>query len=301
MAEANDDGLTARRLGNFRRSFSRHSSGLLRRWVAGDSSHHVLPDFLIAGVMKCGTTSLYHHLLKHPGFVPASRKEIHYFSSQWNFRHGEGWYRNHFPTADEMAAASERIGYRAVTGEATPAMVCNSYAINAANLVPDAKIVMILRNPVDRAYSHYHHQRNTFFGDRLSFWDALQAEEQRIGRDLQYNETDPARVTRRFRRYSYARRGMYMDQIEHWLKYFPAEQIKIVNQADLKTQPQALMNTITTFIGLPEHDFGSFERKNKGHYTEPMEERARQYLTELFRPHNRRLFEFLGEDWGWPS
>ena len=301
MAEANDDGMISRRLGNFQRSFTRHSSGLLRRWTAGDATDHVLPNFLIVGAMKCGTTSIYHNLLQHPGFVAPSRKEIHYFSSGWNFRNGESWYRNHFPTQTELAETSELIGYRALTGEATPAMVCNSYAINAAELVPDAKIVMILRNPVDRAYSHYHHQRNTFFSDRLSFWDALQAEEGRIGRDLVFNETAPHRVTRHFRRYSYARRGMYIDQIEHWLKHYPREQIKIIHQGDLKTQPAALMKDISTFIGLPEHDFVNLERKNTGHYTEPMEERCRDYLTELFRPYNHRLFAFLGEDWGWPS
>jgi hypothetical protein len=301
MTKSQDEGLRSRQLKNLKRSAWRNSSNFLRRFTSGNASHHALPDFIIAGAMKCGTTSLFHHLLNHPGFVPPQRKEIHYFTNRVNLSHGENWYRSHLPTYSELRQASESLGYQAVTGEATPAMVCNSYAINASKLVPKARIVMILRNPIDRAYSHYHHQRNTFFGDNLSFWEALQAEEKRLAKGTALNMSDPNKVNRHFRRYSYARRGMYIDQIEHWLRYFPRDQIKIINHQDFAENPSDILNKISLFVGLPGHDFGQTVHKNKGNYTEPMDERCRDYLTELFRPYNRRLYDFLGEDWSWPN
>tara|TARA_R110002072_G_scaffold44130_2_gene123774 strand:+ start:241 stop:723 length:483 start_codon:yes stop_codon:yes gene_type:complete len=160
---------------------------------------------------------------------------------------------------------------------------------------------MILRDPVERAYSHYHHAKRSFAGKPLSFWDALQAEEKRLKKDLRANEAQPEGATSTLKRYSYTRRGMYINQIEQWLHYLPREQLMIFSTPALKEDIVTLCEQAYQFLGLPPFKVNVRERRNQGGYSERMDERSRENLTELFRPYNRRLIEFLGEDWGWPS
>jgi len=214
---------------------------------------------------------------------------------------GENWYRVHFPTRKYMEELSTRLGYPARTGEATPSMNINAYAINAHALVPHAKLIVILRNPVDRAYSHYQHQRRKIPREPLSFWDALQAETARTSQDLVKNQCEPDAVGQQLRRFGYCHKGKYIEQIEHWLQYYPREQIQIINFEQLAGDPQTVCNQSFRFVGLPPCQLAHYAPKNPGRYRQPMEDRCRNYLTDFFRPYNRRLFEFLGEDWGWPS
>ncbi len=262
---------------------------------------HVLPDFLIIGAAKSGTTSLFYYLLKHPGIAPPMVKEVTFFNEARNYKLGENWYRAHFPTKRAMQELSNTLGYRALTGEATPSMNINTHAGHAHALVPQAKLIIILRNPVDRTYSHYQHQKRKIPRETLSFWDALQAEPERIAEDLRLNNDDSDEVGRLLKRYGYMQKSLYIDQIEHWLKYFPRQQLKIVNFESLASEPQILCDDLFQHIGLPTCKVNQTGTVNSGGYTEPMEERCREYLTEYFRPYNRRLFDFLGEDWGWPS
>lgn len=269
---------------------------------AGSGMDHALPDFLIVGAMKCGTSSLFHYLCQHPGVLPPVQKEIQYFTSPNFYRMGEAWYRSHFPTMRALDTHSEALGYRAITGEATPAMVVEEYPENAAQLVPRARLVMILRDPVERAYSHFQHTRRNWHREPLSFWEALQAEPQRTAPPHNRTRHWPnKKALRNMKRYSYIQRGKYIDQIEHWLKYYPREQLHIVNYARLQESPAEVCDEVSAFCGLPPHNFTGFGVFNKGGYTEPMEDRCREFLTETFRASNRRLFDFLGQDWQWPS
>lgn len=273
----------------------------LMRVVAPFSRHRCLPDFLIIGAAKSGTTSLFHYISQHPGIATPSVKEVNYFSNARNFPYGEDWYRAHFPTKKHIDNLSLKLGYPARTGEATPSMNINSYAINAHALVPEAKIVIILRNPVDRAYSQYQHQVRKIPGEKLSFWDAIQKEAERTSEDLVKNLCDPNNVGHDLRRYGYTHRSKYIDQIEHWLHYFRKDQLMIVNFAAFRDDPELICNSICRFIGLPPYRLTIAAPLNVGRYRERMEERCRDYLIDIFRPYNRRLFDFLGEDWGWPS
>ena len=265
------------------------------------SANRVLPDFLLVGAMKSGTTSLFHYLTQHPGIVQPRTKEIHFFNSPSHDRLGQNWYRAHFPLRKEMEQKSYHLGYPALTGEATPAMVKNAYASNAAALVPNAKIIMIFRNPVDRAYSHYQHQLRWFIPETLSFWEALQKEPERTERYLQLNSAGAQNIGGAFLRYNFAERGKYIRQIENWLKFFDREQLKILNFEDLKKNPGRLCNDVYAFLGLPAHEVDTAQKLHLGGYRSEIDDRSREFLTELYRPYNRRLFDFLGEDWGWPS
>ncbi|AHE97597.1 sulfotransferase [Thioalkalivibrio paradoxus ARh 1] len=222
---------------------ARHQARYLRRMHLGDPG--VLPDFLLIGAMKAGTTSLYDYVRQHPGKLPATTKEIQYFNSPRHQRQGERWHRAQFPTRARIDRTSEQLGYRALTGEATPQMHLPSYAPLAAELVPDARIVMILRDPVSRAYSHYRHwYRHSLRFPKESFWEALQREGERVTRELE----------------------------------------RLVRDRGLRPE-QALR----------------YSSQTRGRYADQMDDRCRRYLTEHFRPYNRRLFELIGEDWGWPS
>lgn len=290
-----------KRMSNLRRRLHRFGSGYIRVVTSAFGKKRALPDFLIIGAMKCGTSSLFHYLQQHPGISGPSIKEVHFLNNPRFYRFGEPWYRSHFPTLQAMDELSNNLGYQVVTGEGTPAMISNFYAINAGKHLPNARLVVVLRDPVDRAYSHYHHMCRSFAGEPLSFWDALQAEEKRTAADIKLNWEQPEKAGAQHKRYAYAKRGMYIDQIEYWLKYFPREQLKFLHFDDLVSRPGEVCNAVCDFMELPNHEFDTREMRNPGHYTEPMGERCREYLTEQFRPYNRRLFEFLGEDWGWPS
>lgn len=293
--------LRVRRLKNLRYRLRRHAAAYVKLLRAGLGPGRVLPDFLIIGAMKSGTSSLFHTLQQHPGIASPSTKEIHFLDNPVFYRFGEAWYRSHFPTRNAMAALSNQLGYRAVSGEGTPAMISNFYAINAGRHLPRARLIAVLRNPVDRAYSHYHHMRRSIFGEPLSFWDALQAEQSRTAHDIWLDHHAPQRAGRKHKLYSYGQRGMYIDQLENWLRYFPRERLKLLHYDELIADTGGMCNEVAEFLGLPPHNFDAPQRRNTGHYTEPMDTQCREYLTELFRPYNRRLFEFLGEDWGWPA
>ncbi|MGV6827640.1 MAG: sulfotransferase family protein [bacterium] len=282
----------------------------MARWIARPTvmntlvpfrGERVLPNFLIAGAPKCGTTSLFSYLCDHPGIIPPIVKEVNYFNDPRAFQHGEKWYRTHFPRVSEMHSTEQLLGYPPITGEGTPSMCLHAHAMNAHALLPDARIIMILRNPTERTYSQYQHQLRKFRRESLSFWDALQAEESRIAADVLNNEHNPQEVGRPLRRWGYVYKGKYIDQIEFWLKYYPRDQLLILNFEQFIQDPSSTCIRVADFLGLPEHNFQIRRALNTGGYKEDMEPRCREFLDNTFRPYNQRLFEFLEEDWGWPS
>ena len=131
-----------------------------------------LPDFLIVGVMKGGTTSLFRYLVRHPQVLPPFRKEIKYFDC--NYINGQNWYQAHFPLKKKFVGGSK------LTGEATPYYIFHPQApMRIAEALPEAKIIILLRNPIDRAYSHYQHMVRVG-REPLSFEEAIAAEPERL-------------------------------------------------------------------------------------------------------------------------
>src|SRR5690606_6491994 len=149
----------------------------------------VLPDFLVIGAMRAGTSSLYKYMGSHPAVIPSLRKEIKYFSSEYNQKN-ESWYRCHFPTGLDIRLLTSMRGTRIQTFEASPDYLLHPRAAaRAAKLVPEAKIIVMLRNPVDRAFSHYQHMFRLGL-ETLPFEEAivqepvrLEAEQTRIGEE----------------------------------------------------------------------------------------------------------------------
>jgi hypothetical protein len=184
-----------------------------------------LPSFLIVGAMRSGTTSLYRYLVEHPNVFLPGIKEVHFFDDKYDL--GLTWYSDQF---------SKGVSFRQV-GEATPNYMYDPVAIERiGHDLPRALLVLILRNPVDRAYSHYLHNR-VRGKERLSFEDALAAEPQRLVRSP---------VDRRM--YSYADRGRYLPQLSAIFKEFPPASVSVLVFDDLVRDPRSVVRRVCEFL-----------------------------------------------------
>jgi hypothetical protein len=245
------------------------------------------PEFLIVGAQRSGTTSLYRYLAKHPAVAPPVRKEIQYFSL--NYPRGDGWYRTHFPMA--------RRGR--VTFEATPYYLFHpAVARRAADTVPHAKVIALLRDPVTRAFSQWQHNASRGFDD-LDFEPALDAEERRLAGEEERLEADAGYRSDRHRLWSYAARGEYAKQLERWLTHYPRSQILVLRSEDLYEQPAKTYGRVLAFLGLPPIELDTYPRYTRRTSTTEMSEAARQRLTARFEPHNQRLAALVGERVWW--
>ncbi len=261
--------------------------------------YRALPDFLILGGQRCGTSSLYKYLGRHPDIAPSLRKETEYFTIDYG--KGELWYRAHFPL--KLRRLLHRlIGRRLLSFEATPDYLFDPRAPQRVNaLVPNAKLIVLLREPVERAFSHYHHMARLGLED-LSFLDAVASEEQRLDGQLEEMARDPLARVLPFRRYSYAARGLYAEQLAHWFDHFPREQFLIVDSAQFFADPGATLRQILEFVGAPA--WTPTEFRNYSYTTKPtrnpeIPEPTGTDLRERFAGPNRRLEKLLGIDLNW--
>jgi hypothetical protein len=253
-----------------------------------------LPDFVVIGAQKCGTTFLYHLLSQHPLVEPAASKELHFFDN--NFDLGVEWYRQCFP------APRWEDSRRTITGEATPYYMFHPLAAERmAEVVPQTRLIALLRNPVDRAFSH--HQQETRKGDEtLSFEEAIAAEEARLRGERNKMLEDEYYASFEHQRLSYLSRGIYVDQLLRWTDLFSKEQLLVLKSEDFFENPQQTLKLVLDFLGLPEWEPEVPElgyRRHEGRYEGGMDPVLRRRLEEYFAPHNRRLYDFLGVDLGW--
>lgn len=243
----------------------------------------MLPDFLIIGTQRGGTTSLYNYLVHHPKVAPAATKEVHYFTLFYD--RGEEWYESNFPRS--------RGWRKRVTGEATPYYLFHPDAPErAGRLVPSARLIALLRDPVARAFSHYRHERR-LGEESLSFEDAVAREPERLSGDPFADGSH--------QHFSYVARGRYAEQLRNWWQHFPREQLLILRAEDLYAQPDSVYAEVVSFLGLPGHRLRSYDVFNAGAELEGIPEDAKRSLYEYFRPYNAELYELIGRDMGWES
>ena len=264
----------------------------------GITSHlRGLPDFVIIGAQKCGTTSLYSFVVKHPSIAPASQKEVHYFSVRYKF--GEQWYRSNFPTNLSRRHFYKKTGQKLLSGEASPAYIFYpTVPDRMREILPDIKLIAILRNPVDRAYSQYHHNiRHN--NETLSFEKAIELEEERCAGERERLISDSDFVPVHYRRHSYLARGIYADQLKNWFKHYSKKQFLILTTEDLRKNPQQALDQVFDFLGLSPFNVENLTDHNVGNYKEKMNEDTRKFLVEYFRPHNERLYKLLQRGFDW--
>jgi len=241
-------------------------------WTYGRATSFArpLPGFLILGAQKAGTTALYAYLRWHPGVTGPAWKEVSYFDRHYS--RGVHWYRGHFPL---RPGAPERV-------RAT---------------VSDAKLIALLRDPVDRALSHYHHEV-ALGREPLTFEEAIEAEPERTRGEEERLAREPGYFSHAWWDYTYLARGRYAEQLERWLAVFPREQLLVVASDELAAEPGETYARVLEFLGAPAHALGSYPRVYEQRYAE-MRPDTRRRLAEHFAEPNRRLCELLGRDLGW--
>jgi hypothetical protein len=259
----------------------------------------MLPDFLIVGAQKCGTTSLYGNLVKHPSVIPALVKEVHFFNNSRNyFQKGVGWYKAHFPSLLYKYYSTHICRNDFLTGEASPFYMFHPHAPKRiSELLPEVKIIILLRNPVDRAYSQYHHEVEGRC-ETLSFEDAIRMEEERLRGEFDKIMKDEHYKSWRYDHNSYLLRGIYVDQLKRVYNYFNKSQVLILKSEDYFKDSQATFEKALQFLGLPVWQPNDFKKANVGSY-QKMDPAVRSRLLDYFEPHNHRLYDYLGINFGW--
>jgi hypothetical protein len=243
----------------------------LAEQLSGDIG--ALPEFVIIGAQKGGTSFLYYLLTRHPLVEPAARKELHFFDQPEHFDNGAEWYRRCFPRV------GSKDGQRSITGEATPYYLFDPpVAERMAKIVPKTQLIALLRNPIDRAYSHYQMQvkRGT---EPRSFEEAIEQQHS-----------------------SYVSRGIYVDQLLRWFEFFSKEQMLILKSEDFFERPVETLKVVLTFLDLPDWQPEASElqqRRHSGTYSQKMGPATRRRLEAYFEPYNQRLYEYLDVDFGW--
>lgn len=257
------------------------------------SKFRVLPDYLIIGVQKGGTTSLYNHLARHPDISKARRKEVHFFDVHYS--KGEGWYRSFFPLRLTRDLHARKTGRRLQTGEATPSYVFHPLApARVSGLLPDARFIVLLRDPVTRAISHYHHMRSRG-RETLHLEDALHAEEERLDQAEDRIIRNPEDPIMDYLYFSYVSRGFYARQLRRWFSYIDRKRFLILKSESLFHDSRTTVIRICDFLGLKRHDLGDMTVFNKGRYrTETIDPGIKERLYSMYSDDNEELKELTG-------
>ena len=270
--------------------------GTLRGYGRATSFARPLPDFLIVGAQKAGTTALYAYLRWHPEIMGPSFKEVSFFDR--HYAHGEAWYRGHFPARPRQRLVERRRGRRPLVGEASPSYLFHPLAAErVAAVIPGARLIALLRNPVDRAFSHYQHEV-ALGREPLSFEDAIDQEDERMRGEVERMLHEPAYFSYAWWNYTYLARGRYAEQLERWLAAFPRDQLLILFTEELSRDPAATYGRVLAFLGAEAHELGSYPRIFDRDYAEMILE-TRTRLDGYFEAPNRRLAELLGTEVPW--
>ncbi len=259
-----------------------------------------LPEFLVIGTKRGGTQSLYQYLLRHPAVLPMwpgveNAKKTHFFDQ--NFHRGEHWYRGHFPTVVQRRRVERRVGVAPVSGESAPYYMFHPLVLERVRAtIPDVKIMVLLRNPVSRVWSHYHERVNAGT-ETLSFREALAAEDGRLDGEVERMRAQPRYYSERHDFFSYLARGRYLELLEPWLEAFPGEQVHIIRSEDMYADPGTTLSAAHEFLGLPAvppepHRYNHIPAKS-------MDPEIRAWLTDYYRPHVQALELRLGRSFGW--
>ena len=267
-----------------------------RGFQIATNSIRTLPNFIIIGSSKSGTWAVHNYLLQHSD-VDYSARNIHFF--EYVYSDKVSWYKSHFPTKLYKSLEKSIHKRKCLIGEHTPTYLHHPLVPQRVkDVIPNVKLILSLRNPIDRAYSNYHHQVREG-SEKRTFEDAIFTEMRRI--EI-VRENDEFRIKNpNFANhvlFNYLRHGTYVDNLERWLKFFPREQFCIVENKDLSKNPQQVLDKIFEFLNVPHFKLRQEERWNVGKY-EKMKESTRKTLQDFFKPYNERLYKLLSQNFSW--
>lgn len=260
------------------------------------ANQRILPSFIIIGAQRCGTTSLYDYLSNHPQIIPSPVKELFYFDDYYT--RPINWYKSFFPTEKQKEKLERDLVARVITGEASPSYFFHPYAARRIKeTLPQVKLILVLRDPIERAYSHYNHIRR-LNREPLSFEEAIEKEQERITPDIEKLNKDEFYKADHRRDYSYLTRGYYAKQLTEWYKYFPKEQLLVVQSEEFYKDTPRVYNEIVEYLGLNSYTLPVFEAKNALKYAK-MAPETKEKLKAYFAPKNEELYELLGKRFDW--
>jgi hypothetical protein len=280
--------------------------------------YHSRPAFLIIGAQKAGTTALYYYLAEHPNTVMSKQKEVGFFSPElfedwpahpdhllfWSqkgtdffdprtYPSKSAWYHSHFPLPHEL-------GRHRITYEATPEYL---YYPAAAQRIfkydPHIKLIAILREPVERAFSAWNMYRTFGDGD----YRPLIYAPRRETREFEEAARDELRDLQSFRATlepGYVRRGLYYEQLQRYFTFFDRKQILILDNNALRHDTSRTLERVFKFLELPNHALRSdWPLIHVGQRPTPIPDTTLRLLREFYRPHNEALYQLLNHDFGW--
>jgi len=291
---------SARRRSAVERGARRVAKRAVRTYGVATAPWRVHPDFLLIGAKRGGTTSLWRYLTEHPDVLglfprPERIKGVYYFDEQYG--RGDRWYRSHFPLRATRARRSA-VGRRAVVGEATPYYLYHPLAPRrAAADVPEARVLVVLRDPVERAYSHWKERRSND-GDPLDFAAALEAEPIRLAGEEARLVADPHAVSVAHRHWSYVDQGRYAPMLERWFAAFGRDGVHVEISEEMYAAPQATFDRVTDHLGLARHELAD----PVAHNAEPspdLDPELRAHLAGLLEPDIRATEAVLGRSLPW--
>ena len=274
-------------------SYKRFYHLLLKRHYFGlTSPFRVLPDFFVIGAGRTGTTSLFHYLFQHPSISRSAYDELGFFDV--NFHLGLNWYRSLFPSVITRFF-SRRKTKAFLTYDVTPSYVRRPWvAKRIHDIFPDTKLIVVLRNPVDKSYSHYY--QSAKYGEKRTFEQVVEQEMDDISKwddKLKNNNYFATKVEN-----SILARCFYAEQLTEWFNTFSKEQIMIIKSEELASDTEDVMNDVFRFLKLPEFHIPNTKKVNVSKYTK-MNAETRRLLIDFFKPYNEKLNKLLERDFGW--
>ena len=255
------------------------------------------PDFLVIGAMKAATSAIYDYILRHPNVIRRQPKELHFFS--YHYKKGLESYLSNFT----IHQANSKYNLKLV-GEASPSyLIVKEVPSRVKISFPEVKIIVILRNPTDRAISHYYHQVKRVRDEKREIDEAFSIQEFEksmkispsieLDKDLMHNY-----ISKHGNTAFYLWLGKYALQLENWLNVFPKEKILILNFHDLETRPGFLVERIYSFLGLENYVIPKINKIYENKY-EPVKQIIRQRLDQFYKPYNEKLESLLNTRFNW--
>jgi hypothetical protein len=259
------------------------------------SPARMTPSFLICGGQRCGTTSLYRALAAHPAVLKAVlHKGVHYFDT--SYHRGMAWYRGHFPLQRSGDKIAQKYGVPAQTFESSPYYMYHPQAAaRIAQDLPGAKLVVLVRDPVERAYSQHHHEVARGFEQERDFGNALALEPARLHRQEERLAQDPEFYSFAHQHHAYRARGEYARYLGGMAQHVGRQRIHVVESERFFSRPDEVYDEVLDFLGLPaDLERPEFERHTARPRQSDMDPGLRAELTAHYAPHDEALATWLG-------
>lgn len=257
----------------------------------------IVPDVLICGAQRCGTTSMYQALRQHPAVLrPVARKGVHYFDDT-PYLNGMAWYRAHFPLASTARRVARRTGERPLAFESSPYYLFHPAAAQRiAGDLPGVRVLVLVRDPVERAYSAYTHESARGFEDQ-PFERAVELEQSRLAGEDERLLANPAYTSHAHRHQAYLARGHYLDQILRLSAALGRERVHVIDADDFFSAPRPVWLDVTRFLGLSASE-PVFQQHN-ARSRSSLPESLRTQLREHFADSDERLTRWWGHVPSW--